>query len=177
MFGINRLRIQRIQRIQTIRLVFPIGVSYNDPHHFDRPLSSFCRSFMPLSWNEIKARAVSFSKEWSGEQRENAEAQTFWNEFFEVFGVRRRLVASFEKKVQSIKGTFGFIDLLWSGRLLAEHKSFGKSLEKAALQAFDYIQALKNENREDDAPRYVVVSDFAKIVLYDLEPEEDDPRF
>ena len=130
---------------------------------------------MPLSWNEIKSRAISFSKEWSGEQREDAEAQTFWNEFFEVFGVRRRLVASFEKKVQSVKGTFGFIDLLWSGKLLAEHKSFGKSLEKAALQAFDYIQALKNENRDDEAPRYVVVSDFAKIVLYDLEPDEGDP--
>ena len=130
---------------------------------------------MPLSWNEIKSRAVNFSKEWSGERREDAEAQSFWNDFFEVFGVRRRTVASFEEKVRNIKGQFGFIDLFWRGRLLAEHKSYGKSLDKAASQAFEYIQCLKDENRDDEIPRYVIVSDFAKIVLYDLEPEEGDP--
>ena len=130
---------------------------------------------MPLSWNEIKTRAVSFSKEWSGEQREDAEAQTFWNDFFDVFGVKRRTVATFEEKVRNIKGQFGFIDLFWRGRLLAEHKSYGKSLDKAASQAFEYIQCLKDDNRDDEIPRYVIVSDFAKIVLYDLEPEEGDP--
>jgi len=130
---------------------------------------------MSLSWNEIKTRAVEFSKEWSGEQREDAEAQTFWNDFFNVFGVKRRTVATFEEKVRNIKGQFGFIDLFWRGRLLAEHKSFGKSLDKAASQAFEYIQCLKDETRDDEIPRYVIVSDFAKIVLYDLEPDEDDP--
>jgi len=64
---------------------------------------------MPLSWNEIKSRAVNFSKEWSGEQREGAEAQTFWNAFFDVFGVKRRTVATFEEKVRNIKGRFGYI--------------------------------------------------------------------
>ena len=129
---------------------------------------------MPLSWNEIKARAARFSQDWSGEKCENAEAQTFWNDFFDVFGVRRRTVASFEEKVHNIKGQFGFIDLFWRGRLLAEHKSLGKSLDKATSQAFEYIQCLKDENRDDEIPRYVIVSDFAKIILYDLEPEEDD---
>jgi len=129
---------------------------------------------MPLSWNEIKSRAVTFSKEWCGERREDAEAQTFWNEFFDVFGVKRRTVAAFEEKVRNIKGQFSFIDMFWRGRLLAEHKSYGKSLDKAALQAFEYIQCLKDDNRDDDIPRYVIVSDFAKIVLYDLEPEKHD---
>jgi len=131
--------------------------------------------YKPLSWTEIKTRALEFAKEWSGEQREDAEAQTFWNDFFEVFGIRRRTVASFEEKIRNIKGQFGFIDLFWRGRLLAEHKSYGKSLDKAASQAFEYIRCLKDENRDDEIPRYVIVSDFAKIVLYDLEPEEDDP--
>ena len=45
---------------------------------------------MPLSWNEIRQRAVEFAREWESETREGAEAQTFWNEFFEVFGMRRR---------------------------------------------------------------------------------------
>jgi len=133
--------------------------------------------YKPLSWIEIKARALEFAKEWAGEQREGAEAQTFWNDFFDVFGVRRRTVAAFEEKVRNIKGQFGFIDLFWRGKLLAEHKSYGKSLDKAASQAFEYIQCLKDENRDDEIPRYVIVSDFAKIVLYDLEPvpEDGDP--
>jgi hypothetical protein len=32
---------------------------------------------MPLSLNEIKDRALAFSREWEGERSENAEAQTF----------------------------------------------------------------------------------------------------
>ena len=51
---------------------------------------------MPLSWNEIRHRAIAFSKEWRGETREAAERQTFWKDFFNVFGVRRR--ASREKR-------------------------------------------------------------------------------
>jgi hypothetical protein len=113
-----------------------------------------------------------FSTEWYAEHQEDAEAQAFWNEFFNVFGVRRRTVASFEEKVRNIKGQFGFIDLFWRGKLLAEHKSRGKSLDKAASQAFEYIQCLKDENRDDEIPRYVIVSDFATIILYDLEADE-----
>jgi len=52
---------------------------------------------MPLSLSEIKDRALAFSREWAGERVERAEAQTFWNEFFNVFGVSRRRLASFEE--------------------------------------------------------------------------------
>lgn len=55
---------------------------------------------MPLSWNEIRDRAVHFSREWSQEAAERAGAQTFWNEFFEVFGISRRRVAAFEAPVK-----------------------------------------------------------------------------
>jgi len=37
---------------------------------------------MALSWNELKSSAITFSKEWSGDERENIESQSFWNEFF-----------------------------------------------------------------------------------------------
>ena len=125
----------------------------------------------PLSWNEIRQRAIQFSREWSEEYNERAEAQTFWNELFNVFGVSRRTVATFEEKVKSIKGTYHRIDLFWKGKLLAEHKSRGESLEKAESQAFDYIQDLVNQGRQDECPRYVAISDFARIRLYDLEPD------
>jgi hypothetical protein len=89
---------------------------------------------MPLSWNEIRHRAIAFSKEWRGETREAAERQSFWNEFFNVFGIRRRTVATFEEPVKKLSGDWGFIDLFWPGRLLAEHKSAGEDLGKAHAQ-------------------------------------------
>jgi hypothetical protein len=52
---------------------------------------------MPISWNEIRHNAIKFSREWQGITSESAEAQTFWNEFFQVFGIKRRVIASFEE--------------------------------------------------------------------------------
>jgi hypothetical protein len=34
---------------------------------------------MPISWNEIKSRALQFSKEWEDETAEHAEAKSFWD--------------------------------------------------------------------------------------------------
>lgn len=128
---------------------------------------------MPLSWNEIRHRAIAFAREWKGEAREAAERQTFWNEFFNVFGVRRRTVASFEAPVRMLSGDWGFIDLFWPGRLLVEHKSLGGDLGKAHAQGMDYIRGLKDSGREKEIPRWLMVSDFSRIALHDLEPEDD----
>ncbi len=128
----------------------------------------------PLSWNEIRNRAVVFARAWTEERRERAEAQTFWNEFFDVFGVRRRAVASFEEPVRSIRGTHGYIDLFWPGTLIAEHKSRGEPLDKARTQALGYVRSLMNGGRRHEAPRYIVVSDFETIALHDLEPDDAD---
>ncbi len=51
---------------------------------------------MPLSWNEIRDRALRFSQEWADATSEDAEAKPFWHAFFEVFGISRRRVATFE---------------------------------------------------------------------------------
>ena len=126
---------------------------------------------MPISWNEIRHNAVAFSKDWAGASREDAEAKTFWDEFFKVFGIKRRTVASFEEPVKNLSGNWSYIDLFWKATLLVEHKSRGKPLDKAEAQAMDYIQALKNEGRDDEIPRYVIVSDFARIALHDLEED------
>lgn len=123
---------------------------------------------MPLSWNEIRDRSLAFSREWADESSEDAEAKSFWDGFFNVFGITRRRVASFEAPVKKGDGAGGFIDLLWKGVLLVEHKSRGKDLDRAAKQAFDYFPGLK----ERDLPRYVLVSDFARFRLYDLDSNE-----
>jgi hypothetical protein len=128
---------------------------------------------MPLSWNEIRHRAITFSREWQGETREAAERQSFWNDFFNVFGVRRRTVATFEEPVRKLSGDWGFIDLFWPGRLLVEHKSAGESLDKAHAQGMDYIRGLKDTKRDREIPRWLIISDFARIALHDLEPDQD----
>ncbi|HPY15233.1 MAG TPA: N-6 DNA methylase [bacterium] len=123
---------------------------------------------MPLSWNEIKSRSVAFSKEWENETSEDAEAKSFWDGFFNVFGISRKRVASFEEPVKKLGEKQGFIDLFWKGVLLVEHKSRGKSLEKAYTQALDYFPGIL----ERDLPKYVLVSDFARFRLYNLEENE-----
>jgi type I restriction-modification system DNA methylase subunit len=123
---------------------------------------------MPLSWNEIKSRALAFSREWQQESSEDAEAKSFWDGFFNVFGISRRRVATFEEPVKKLDEKYGYVDLFWKGVLVVEHKSRGKSLDKAYDQALDYFQGLK----ERDLPKYVIVSDFARIRLYDLEENE-----
>jgi hypothetical protein len=127
---------------------------------------------MSLSWNEVRDRAVRFARDWKGEGSEKSERQTFWNEFFGVFGLSRRAVASFEAPVRNLAGNFGFIDLFWRGTLLVEHKSKGQDLDRAQAQAFDYLQWLVNQGRQDELPRYLILCDFARIALFDLEPDD-----
>ncbi len=122
---------------------------------------------MPLSWNEIRTRAIAFSHDWKNATDENADAKTFWDELFEVFGVKRRRVATFEHRVKH-DGKRGFIDLLWKKVVLIEHKSRGKNLSRAHTQAKDYFPGLKDA----DLPRYIIVCDFANFKIYDLETDE-----
>lgn len=53
-----------------------------------------------LSWNEIRTRATAFAKEWEDETSEDAEAKSFWDGFFDIFGVPRRRLATFEEAVK-----------------------------------------------------------------------------
>lgn len=124
---------------------------------------------MALSWNEIRDRAMRFSKEWEGETRERAEKDTFWNQFFEVFGVSRRRVATFEEPVKKLNDQTGFIDLFWKGQIIVEHKSKGKDLQAAFEQASDYFHGLKDH----EIPKFILVSDFERFRLYDLDERTD----
>ena len=78
---------------------------------------------MALSWNEIKDRALSFSKEWADTSNEDADAKPFLVEFFNVFGINRKKVGTFEHHVKKLDDHDGYIDLLWKGNILIEMKS------------------------------------------------------
>jgi len=126
---------------------------------------------MALSWNEIKDRALRFSKEWENEVSEDAEGKSFWDDLFNVFGISRRRVATFETKVTKEDRKDGYIDLLWKGNLLVEHKSAGKDLDRAYKQAIDYFPGLK----EHELPKYILVCNFKKFKLYNLEDNTEPP--
>jgi len=122
---------------------------------------------MALSWNEIKDRAVTFSKEWEDTTNEEAEAKSFIEAFFNIFGVTRKRVGTFEHRVKKLNEGDGYIDLLWKGVILIEMKSKGKNLDKAFIQAKEYIHGLK----EHELPKYILVSDFEHFRLFDTEEQ------
>ena len=120
---------------------------------------------MRLSWNEVRVRAAGFAQEWWNTVRERSETQSFYNDFFEIFGVKRRSVARYEQHVKKLDNRSGFIDLFWPGVLIVEQKSAGRDLSRAYDQAGDYFDALK----ESERPRYILVSDFQSFELHDLD--------
>ena len=122
---------------------------------------------MALSWNEIKERAVAFSKEWAGTVNEDADAKPFLEAFFNVFGVTRKRVGLFEHRVKKLNDADGYIDLFWKGVIVIEMKSLGKNLDRAFTQAKDYIHHLP----EHEVPKYVLVSDFNIFRLFDTEEQ------
>ena len=120
---------------------------------------------MAFSWNEIKDRALKFSKEWKGTENEEADAKPFLDAFFDVFGITRKKIGTFEHRVKKLDDGNGYIDLLWKGVILVEMKSKGKSLDKAFTQAKDYTTGLK----QHELPKYILVCDFDIFRLYDAE--------
>lgn len=123
---------------------------------------------MALSWNEIKDRALNFSKEWADTSNEEADAKPFLVEFFNVFGISSKRVSTFEHRVKKLDDKDGYIDLLWKGTILIEMKSRGKNLDKAYQQAKDYLHGLK----QHELPKYILISDFENFRLYDLEEDK-----
>jgi hypothetical protein len=119
---------------------------------------------MPLSWNEIRDRAFGFSRRWADAHDESSHAKPFWIDFFEIFGITDKRVATFEHAVTKFGGGRGRADLFWRGRLLVEQKSRGKDLDAAYDQAMAYLDGIA----ERDLPRYVAVCDFERIRLHDL---------
>ena len=132
---------------------------------------------MPLSWNEIRDRATHFQKRWKATEKENAESQSFWTEFLHIFDIDRKGVGLFEKQVEikraGKKVKNGRIDLFWPGTLLVEMKSAGQDLDRAFSQAADYFEALPAR----DLPRYILVSDFQRFRLFDLQEGIDHTEF
>jgi len=120
---------------------------------------------MRLTWDQIQANAVSFSKRWAGQHEEKSEAQSFVRDFLAVFGVADPLsVGRFEKRtVKDDGGRTGFMDYTWPKRISIEMKSSGKDLRGAYAQLKDYVLHLPGDQITD----LMMVSDFENIGLHE----------
>jgi hypothetical protein len=122
-----------------------------------------------LSPSEIKKRAIEFAREHESDADEKSQAQNFWRDFFAVWGLSPQRIGVFESRARTLRGTVGFIDFFWPGTLLVEHKSRGKDLDAALRQALDYCSS--GGLKDAELPRYIVVSDFARIRILELGAE------
>ena len=122
-------------------------------------------SISQASWKEIRNRADRFSEKWQNKLNEEdrfleiAHAQTFCNEFFQIFGRNRIDFAFYEKSVNGNR-----IDCFWPGFLLIEWKSPGENLVKAWEDIKNkYIPNLA----ENEYPIYYIVGNFKLFQIRD----------
>lgn len=113
---------------------------------------------------EVRKQLTKFAQKFKDAADEQQRATVFWVEFYKCFGHTDADAAVYESKVTMLSGNLGRIDSFIPGLLLVEHKSKGKDLDAAYEQATDYYLRLADEVK----PKYIVVSDFARIRLYDL---------
>ena len=122
---------------------------------------------MSVNWRDVQEKAAAFAHEWKDAGSEDSEAKAFWVRFFDVFDVRERSLGMFERRVELLGERRGKIDFFAPNKFLVEHKSRGENLDAAFEQAANYFDALS----EDEKPRFIIVSDFARFRIYDLEAE------
>jgi hypothetical protein len=116
-----------------------------------------------LTWDEIQANAITFSKRWKDAHNEEAQAQSFETSLLHVFGVDDpERLGDFEYKVPLSDGHNGYIDYLWKSKIAIEFKSRGKDLEAAYRQLQNYLQHLP----EEEIPDLQMVCDFENMILY-----------
>lgn len=95
-------------------------------------------------------------------------SQRFWADFFtKVCGVEDTLAAGIEFEFPVRKprtDAIGWIDALWPGVVLIEHKSAGRSLDDAEEQAREYRGGLDARDR----PPVIIVSDFFRFRVLEV---------
>ena len=112
--------------------------------------------------------ARSFVDKYKSARSEKQLAESFWRDFLiDVINVDDLLSAGveFQAPVKSATtGNINFIDVFWPRVLLIEHKSAGKSLDKAEEQAREYLVSLEASKR----PPVFIVSDFKRIRIVEV---------
>ena len=131
-----------------------------------------------------KDAARAFARRWAGKGDEKSDSQAFWLEMLgEVFGIARPTdYIRFERGVKL--GHKSFIDaFIPSTHVLIEQKSLGVDLDTPQRQSdgtllTSFRQAARYNSMlpYSERARWIVVSDFARIRVYDMETPEAPPR-
>ncbi|MBQ9367818.1 MAG: hypothetical protein IJT83_08565, partial [Victivallales bacterium] len=126
---------------------------------------------------EQRAAAKIFAAEWGGRGDEKSDTQQFWMSLLSrIFGVEApESFIEFEKSVK-VDGSTKFIDAyIPSTKVLIEQKSADVKLDKAYTQSggaelTPYQQAKRYDDNlpRDDRARYIVVSNFASFLVFDM---------
>ena len=123
-------------------------------------------AIVTLDKSEIRRRARAFAKTWEAATSEQADKQSFWDDFFKVFDIQRRQVAVYEAIAKRAStGRLGWVDLLWPGQMAVEHKPAGESLKEAMNQLIDYLPSIPAAEQ----PWLLVVSDFARFEWHNFD--------
>ena len=131
-----------------------------------------------------KDAARAFAQRWAGKGNERSDTQAFWIELLgEVFGVERPTdYIRFERDIKL--GHVSFLDaFIPSTHVLIEQKSLGVDLDTPQRQSdgtllTPFRQAARYNSMlpYSERARWIVVSDFARIRVYDMETPEAPPR-
>ena len=122
-----------------------------------------------LNKKEILDRAYRFMKDYADATYEMGQAQNFIRDLCEVFGFSHKRLVSFEQRVKKLGGGKGRIDGFYPGKLLIEMKSRGQDLDKAYIQATEYLPGLTDA----ELPDYILVCDFDQLRLYKRDGRSD----
>lgn len=130
-----------------------------------------------LSHTEMKQRAKIFSEKWKDRGYEKGDTQVYWIGLLsEVFGVENpHDLILFENQIK-LDNT-SFIDArIPSTSVLIEQKSIGKDLKNAIKQSdgtllspYQQAKRYNNELPHSERARWIVISNFAQIHIYDME--------
>ena len=137
---------------------------------------------MQSKYNPDAARR--FAEAWAGKGQEKSDTIPFWSELLSrVFGVED--TSSFILFEQGVRlGHISFMDaVIPSTHVLIEQKSLGVDLDKPQRQSdgtllTPFRQAVRYAGMipYSGRPRWIIVSDFARIRVYDMEVPEAPPR-
>ncbi len=94
---------------------------------------------------------------------ERGQSQNFWTQIFNAYGVSGQVqLKAFEHRLKDDKSQ-KYVDAFIPKLVMIEQKSRGVDLNKAYKQVSEYYDRLKT-----DKPRYIVLSNFDEVWLYDI---------
>ena len=94
---------------------------------------------------------------------ERGQSQNFWTQIFNAYGVSGQVqLKAFEHRLKNDKSQ-KYVDAFIPKLVMIEQKSRGVDLNKAYKQVSEYYDRLKT-----DKPRYIVLSNFDEVWLYDI---------